>query len=274
MTSGGSDRVLVWGCAIVLSAVAAMAAFGPLFAPADPNAQHLLSSLVGPSRAHWLGTDQLGRDVLSRTIVGARTAVIGPAFIALGSMAIGSALGLTAGYMGGWLDTVVMRCTDVMLALPVLLVAIVVVGILGGGYALAVGVLTVFYTPQAIRVVRGATLEQRVRPYVEAARTLGLSKARIVLRHIWPNTWPVLVANTVLDFALALVGLAGLSFLGLGVGPKIPDWGRMVGDGRSHLLGNPYAALVPGLMLVVTATSVNMLADWLYEHVAGRGRAR
>jgi len=274
VTSGGSDRVLVWGCAIVLSAVAAMAAFGPLFAPADPNAQHLLSSLVGPSRAHWLGTDQLGRDVLSRTIVGARTAVIGPAFIALGSMAIGSALGLTAGYMGGWLDTVVMRCTDVMLALPVLLVAIVVVGILGGGYALAVGVLTVFYTPQAIRVVRGATLEQRVRPYVEAARTLGLSKARIVLRHIWPNTWPVLVANTVLDFALALVGLAGLSFLGLGVGPKIPDWGRMVGDGRSHLLGNPYAALVPGLMLVVTATSVNMLADWLYEHVAGRGRAR
>ncbi len=274
MTASRTDRVLVWGCITLLSAVATMAALGPLLAPADPNAQHLFAALTGPSRVDWLGTDELGRDVLSRTIVGARTAVTGPAFVALGSMAIGSALGLTAGYMGGWLDTVVMRWTDVMLALPVLLVAIVAVGMLGGGYALAVGVLTAFYTPQAIRVVRAATLEQRALPYVEAARTLGLSKPRIMLRHIWPNTWPVLLANTVLDFALALVGLAGLSFLGLGVGPKTPDWGRMVGEGRSHLVGNPLAALVPGIMLVVTATSVNMLADWLYEHVAGRGRAR
>ena len=275
MTSGRrGGRALAWVCAALLAAVAIMAAFGPLVAPGDPNAQHLLVALTGPSPTDWLGTDALGRDVLSRTIVGARTAVIGPAVIALGSMAIGSALGLAAGYSGGWLDAVVMRGTDVMLALPVLLVAVVVVGILGGGYALAVGVLTVFYTPQAIRVVRGAALEQRVLPYVEAARTLGLSKARIMLRHVWPNTWPLLVANTVLDFALALVGLAGLSFLGLGVGPKTPDWGRMVGEGRAHLVGNPLAVLAPGVMLVATATSVNLLADWLYEHVAGRGRAR
>jgi peptide/nickel transport system permease protein len=274
MTWSRTDGMLVVGCVVVVSAVAAMAVFGPLLAPADPNAQHLFAALTGPSRADWLGTDELGRDVLSRTIVGARTAVAGPALVALGSMAIGSVLGLTAGYMGGWLDAVVMRWTDVMLALPVLLVAVVVVGILGGGYALAVGVLTAFYTPQAIRVVRGATLEQRVLPYVEAARTLGLSKPRIMLHHIWPNTWPVLLATTVLDFALALVGLAGLSFLGLGVGPKTPDWGRMVGEGRSHLVGNPLAALAPGIMLVVTATSVNLLADWLYERVAGRGRAR
>jgi peptide/nickel transport system permease protein len=274
MTLAGGNRAMMLACLAFLAAVVAMAAFGPILAPTDPNAQRLLAALTGPSRANLLGTDELGRDVLSRTIVGARTAVIGPAVIALGSMIIGSALGLFAGYMGGWLDAVVMRWADIMLALPVLLVAIVVVGILGGGYALAVMVLTAFYTPQAIRVVRAATLEQRVLPYVEAARTLGLSKARIMLRHIWPNTWPLLVANTFLDFALALVGLAGLSFLGLGVGPKTPDWGRMVGDGRAHLVGNPLETLAPGMMLVLTATSVNLLGDWLYERVAARGRAR
>jgi peptide/nickel transport system permease protein len=274
MTLAGGNRAMMLACLAFLAAVVAMAAFGPILAPMDPNAQRLLAALTGPSRANLLGTDELGRDVLSRTIVGARTAVIGPAVIALGSMIIGSALGLFAGYMGGWLDAVVMRWADIMLALPVLLVAIVVVGILGGGYALAVMVLTAFYTPQAIRVVRAATLEQRVLPYVEAARTLGLSKARIMLRHIWPNTWPLLVANTFLDFALALVGLAGLSFLGLGVGPKTPDWGRMVGDGRAHLVGNPLETLAPGMMLVLTATTVNLLGDWLYERVAARGRAR
>ena len=270
----GARGTLVTACLAVLALVAALAALGPLLAPVDPNAQSLLSALTGPSAAHWLGTDQLGRDVLSRTVAGARTAVAGPAVVALGSFAAGSVGGVFAGYTGGWFDTVVMRWSDVMLALPVLLVAIVVVGIFGGGYALAVGVLTVFYTPQAIRIARAATLEQRPLPYVEAALTLGVSRWRIMFRHIWPNTWPLLVANALLDFGLALVGLAGLSFLGLGVGPKTPDWGRMVGDGRAHLVDNPLEILAPGLMLVFTAVSVNLVGDWLHERVAARGRTR
>jgi peptide/nickel transport system permease protein len=274
MSSADTPGAFVTTCLAFLAIVIGMAAVGPVFAPTDPNAQSLLIALTGPSRAHWLGTDELGRDVLSRTIVGARTAVAGPAIVALGSFVIGSGCGVLAGYVGGWLDAVVMRWTDVMLALPVLLVAIVVVGILGGGYGFAVGVLTVFYTPQAIRIARAATLDQRALPYVEAARTLGLSKWHIMFRHIWPNTWPLLVANALLDFALALVGLAGLSFLGLGVGPKTPDWGRMVGDGRAHLVDNPLEILVPGLLLVLTAASVNLVGDWLYERVVARGRAR
>jgi peptide/nickel transport system permease protein len=274
VTTAGRPGPLVASCAAVVLAVAALAAVGSAVAPVDPNAQSLLNALAGPSRAHWLGTDQLGRDVLSRTIVGARTAVVGPAIVAVGSFALGSAGGVSAGYLGGWLDTVLMRWADVMLALPVLLVAIVVVGILGGGYGFAVAVLTVFYTPHAVRIARAATLEQRVLPYVEAARTLGLSRTRIMLRHIWPNTWPLLVANALLDFALALVGLAGLSFLGLGVGPKTPDWGRMVGDGRAHLVDNPLEIVVPGVMLVLTALSVNLVGDWLHERAAAQGRAR
>jgi len=250
------------------------AVFGPWIAPHDPNEQDLFASLAGPSRNHLLGTDDLGRDILSRTIIGARTAILGPALIAFGAMLIGNFFGVLAGYRGGASDTVISRLVDFVYALPALLIAIVVVGVLGGGYFLAVGLLLVLFSPVDTRIVRAATLEQRNRPYVEAARLLGLSDRRIMARHVWPNVLPIALANAFLTFAFAIVSLASLSFLGLGVGPGTADWGRMLSDSRNLLLDVPEAALAPGIAIVLVAVSVNILGDWLSENLADRGRAR
>ena len=260
--------------AIVLLAGLVCALFGPWIAPHDPNEQDLFASLAGPSRNHLLGTDDLGRDILSRTIVGARTAILGPALIAFGAMLIGNFFGVLAGYRGGGSDTVISRIVDFVYALPALLIAIVVVGVLGGGYFLAVGLLVVLFAPVDTRIVRAATLEQRNRPYVEAARLLGLSDRRIMARHVWPNVLPIALANAFLTFAFAIVSLASLSFLGLGVGPGTADWGRMLSDSRNLLLDVPEAALAPGIAIVLVAVSVNIMGDWLSENLADRGRAR
>ena len=259
---------------LVLVAVVACAAFGHMIAPRDPDEQDLLFSLTGPSREHWLGTDDLGRDIASRTIVGARTAVVGPLLIAVGAMLIGNVLGLVAGYIGGLTDSLISRWVDLVYAMPALLVAIVVVGVLGGGYFLAVALLVVLFSPIDTRIVRGATLDQRSRPYVEAARMLGLSNRRIMAVHIWPNVLPLALANAFLTFAFSIVSLTSLSFLGLGVGPGTADWGRMLSDSRTLLFDVPAAAIAPGIAIVVTAASVNVIGDWLYERLSDRGRAR
>jgi peptide/nickel transport system permease protein len=261
-------------CFVVIAVVAVLAVFGPLVAPHDPHQQDLALGLSGPSQAHALGTDALGRDVLSRVIAGARSAVVGPLLVALGSMLIGNVLGLLAGYRGGAVDTVIMRWVDLMYALPGLLVAIVVVGAVGGGYWMAVALLIALTAPFDTRVVRAATLEQAPRPYVEAARTLGVSDTRIMLLHVWPNVAATAVANTFLVFATALVTLAGLSFLGLGIDPGQADWGLMLAENRTLLFDNPAAAVAPGAMIIVCATAMNLIGDWLYERLAGRGGAR
>jgi peptide/nickel transport system permease protein len=258
----------------VIAAVVVSAVFGVWLAPHGAEAQDLLTGASGPSRAHWLGTDSLGRDVFSRIVVGARTAVLGPALVACGAMLLGGALGLMSGYLGGAADTAIMRWVDLMYALPGLLVAIVVVGVVGGGYWLAVLLLILLSAPYDTRLIRGATLEQRSKPYVEAARSLGLSNAWIMRREIWPNVFPVAVANTLLQFAFALVSLSALSFLGLGARPGAPDWGRMLADNRPLLFETPAAVLAPAGAIIVTAVAVNLLGDWLEERYADRGRAR
>lgn len=265
--------ILIPACFGFLALVAAMA-IAPIAIRHDPNTQDLLHALSAPSGAHVLGTDTLGRDVLLRLIFGARTAVIGPILIALGSMLIGSTAGLIAGYKGGWFDSVILRVVDLMYALPGLLVAMVVVGVVGGGYLVSVALLTVLYSPTDIRIVRAATLEQRALPYVEASRVLGIPQLRIMARVIWPNILPLVVANTFLHFAYALVSLTALSFLGLGVSPATPDWGRMLADGRTHLFDTPLIALAPAAMIVLTAASMNLVGDWLFEKLSERGRSR
>jgi peptide/nickel transport system permease protein len=259
---------------VVVLAVAICAVFGYQIAPFDPNAQDLALGITKPSHEHWLGTDDLGRDILSRTIVGSRTAVVGPLLIALGAMLIGNLLGLVAGYRGGGADSLIGRFADLVYALPALLVAIVLVGIFGGGYFVAVALLVVLYSPVDTRIVRSATLAQRNLPYVEAARVIGLSSRRTMLAHIWPNVLPLAVANAFLTFAFSLVSLSALSFLGLGVGPGTPDWGRMLSDSRTLLFDNPWSALAPGIALVLTAASVNIVGDWLFERLSDRGKLR
>jgi peptide/nickel transport system permease protein len=261
-------------CLIVLALVIVAAVLGSLITPFDPSAPNLLLSTSNPSGSHWFGTDTLGRDIFSRILYGTRTALIGPALVAVGAMAIGNIFGTISGYYGGAVDSWTMRVVDVLWSVPGLLVAIVVVGVIGGGYWNAVGVLIVLTAPWDVRLIRGATLEQRGRPYVEAVRALGLPARRVMFRHIWPNVLPVTVANTFLAFAQALVSLAALSFLGLGVPPGTADWGVMLSENRSLLYQDPVAALAPGIAIVIVATAMNLLGDWAQERLADRGRAR
>ncbi|MFJ2758833.1 ABC transporter permease [Nocardioides sp. NPDC087217] len=261
-------------CVTVIIIVALLALLGESISPQDPDSQMTSLGMSGPSAEHWLGTDQLGRDIFSRLIVGARTAFVGPLVIAACSLVIGDLLGLVAGYFGGWVDSLIMRWVDLMWSIPSLLVIIVVAGAFGGGYWLAIGLLIILVVPMDVRVVRGATLEQVPRPYVESAKTLGVSNIRILVSHIWPNVAPVAVANSFLIFATALVSLSGLSFLGLGVNPGTPDWGLMLAENLDLLFISPVAALAPGLMIVMTAASMNVFGDWTYERLSERGASR
>jgi peptide/nickel transport system permease protein len=258
----------------VVFIVIVCAIFGRALAPDDPAAQNLMSGLQTPSAAHLLGTDNSGRDIFSRLLVGTQHAVTGPLLIAVASALIASTLGLFAGYTGGWVDSAIMRSADLFYAFPALVVVIVLIGVIGGSYLAAVGVLVLLTWPGDIRVVRGATLEQRTLPYVDAARTLGLKRRTIIARHIWPNVMPLVVTNAFLDFAYSLVALSALSFLGLGTAPGTPDWGLMISDNFSLLQTNPAAVLAPGLALVLTASSMNILGDYLFELLQDRGRAR
>ncbi|HET6620622.1 MAG TPA: ABC transporter permease [Dongiaceae bacterium] len=252
---------------IIVAAVVICAFFGPHIAPDSPFTQRLEVGDVPPSAQFLAGTDLLGRDVLSRVIHGAWTALVGPVVVAVSGWAIATVLGLLSGYLGGVVDSAIMRWVDFMLALPGPLVAIVVVGVVGGGYWTAVLVTTIIFTAPDTRIVRSAVLEQRPRPYIDAARALGVSKARILFIHILPNVLPIILAYVVLDFAFALVNLAGLSFLGLGVEPGTPDWGRMLFENRTILFTNPVALLLPAGMIILTAVSMNLIGDWLFERL-------
>lgn len=254
----------------VAGGIVFLAIFGSLLAPQDPMAQNLQQILVTPSSDHWLGTDTLGRDVFSRTIVGAQLGLLGPLVIAVGSFAIGNLLGLWAGYRGGWVDSLVMRWVDLMWSVPTLLVLIVAAGAVGANYWLAVGLLVILSAPFDTRIIRGVVMEQAPRPYVEAARTVGVSRRRIMFLHIWPNVAPVAIANGFLVFASSLVALAGLSFLGLGSPPGTPDWGLMLSESQSMLFVNPVATLAPAVMIVITATVSNLIGDWFDEFLTSR----
>jgi peptide/nickel transport system permease protein len=254
-------------CFGIMALVIVCALFGSSVAPDSPFTQRLEVGDTPPSAEFLAGTDLLGRDVLSRVIYGAWTALVGPIVVAVGAWMIATVLGLVSGYLGGMVDSAIMRWVDFMLALPAPLIAIVVVGVVGGGYWTAVMVLIILFTAPDTRIVRSAVLEQRPQPYIDAARALGISKTRILFVHILPNVLPIILAYVVLDFAFALVNLAGLSFLGLGVEPGTPDWGRMLFENRTILFTNPVALLLPAAMVILTAVSMNLIGDWLFERL-------
>ncbi|MEV0585279.1 ABC transporter permease [Nonomuraea sp. NPDC050310] len=258
-----------WGPSVaVLALLALITLAGPWLAPYDPGAHDVDLGAVGPSAQHLLGTDNLGRDVLSRLLAGTRTALIGPVLIALGTTLLGTTLGLLAGYRRGWLDAVLMRLTDLMFALPGLLILIVVVGVAGGSYATAVLALIVLGAPADIRVIRSLALSQRELAYVDAARTLGLSGRRIMFRHLLPNLGPTVTANLLLSFVFALIALSGLSFLGIGLPAGTPDWGLMIAENRTILDLNPWAAVAPTLLITITAVAATILGDRVFERLS------
>jgi len=250
---------------VILTVVLACAIAGGLIAPHALRQSLYLGSVGAGQAGHLFGTDQLGRDVLQLSVAGARSALAGPVLVALGSMLIGVLMGTVAGYRGGAVDMLAGRYADLLLAMPAILLAIVVAGLLGGGYWIAVGVLVLLFSPSDVRLVRAAVMEQASRPYIESAKVLGIRPRRIMFRHVLPNVFPIIVANVLLNVAFALVALSSLSYLGLGVPPGAADWGRQLADGRQLLGSNPLASIVPGLLIILTATAVNLLGDWISD---------
>ena len=257
---------------VVLAVTAFAVVFGGILYP-DAMRQDILSGLLPPGTpGHLLGTDELGRDVWAMTVAGAASALIGPLCVALGSMALGIVLGTLAGYERGWLDVVISRWTDLLLALPVLLAAIVVSGVFGGGYWVTVGLLILLFSPSDIRIVRAGVLEQSARPYIEAARMLSLSRWRVMFRHILPNVSTLVLTNVMLNVAFAIVAFSSLSFLGVGVPPGIPDWGRQLTDNRAIMFDNPAAVVVPAVLIILVASAVNLVGDWAGQRLSQVGK--
>lgn len=254
--------------------VLVLAVVGQLFTPVNPDRQSLLDASMGPSAGHLLGTDDLGRDVLSRLMQGTLGAVSGPLCVALGTMLLGTTLGLVAGHFGGRVDTLVTLLSDVLYSLPFMLVAIVVVGVVGTGYWLTVGLLIALMFPFALRLVRSATRVESRLPYVEAARTLGVPDHRVVTRHVLPNIFPIIVANILLDFVTAIIAFSALAFLGLGSRAGSSDWGTMLADGQKLIYENPLMAIVPALLITLMCVSATVLGDWFYDRLSARSEVR
>ena len=271
-------RILSWramplGVALPLVYVALvllLTVFGQWLMPYSPAAQDLYRIAAPPTAEHWLGTDDLGRDVLSRLIAGARTAIIGPLVVAVVGFIGSSLIGIYAGYSGGAVDNAIMRVVDFVIAMPSLLIAIVLVSVLGGGYWLAIAVLSLLNLPGDIRIVRGAALRERNLAYIEAARAIGVPRWRIMYYHILPNILALQASNFAINVAGSLVALAGLAFLGLGSELGTPEWGSMLADGQALLFSNAAAALAPAGAIVLLALSVNLVGDWAYDRYTGR----
>ncbi len=251
--------------AVILVAVAVIALTASWIAPYGVNDVDVPQALQPPNGAHWLGTDELGRDVLSRVLVAVqasmRVAVISVTFAAV----VGITLGVLAGYRGGWLDTVVMRIVDVMFAFPVLLLALAIVAILGPGLTTTILAIGVVYTPIFARVARASTLSVRVEPYVAVSRTMGTGSGYILCRHILPNITGPLIVQTSLSLAFAILSEAALSFLGLGLQPPQPSLGRMIFDSQGFVTLAWWMAVFPGIAIFVIVLAFNLLGDGLRD---------
>ncbi|GJM45506.1 MAG: peptide ABC transporter permease [Gemmatimonadota bacterium] len=242
-----------------------MAAFGPALAPESPVEQSLADRLQRPGAEHWLGTDEFGRDVLSRLLYGTRISLfIGVISVVIG-VAIGGTLGLVTGYFGGWVDQIGMRLMDILLAFPSILLAIIVVAVLGPSLANAMIAVGVVGVPHYARIVRASVLAVREMPFVEAERAVGAPNARILRRTILPHcTAPVLVQAS-LGLATAILDAAGLSFLGLGAQPPTPEWGAMLGQGRAYVIHAPWVLVAPGAAILLTVLGFNLVGDSLRD---------
>ncbi|MFB0627319.1 ABC transporter permease [Streptomyces sp. AB3(2024)] len=239
--------------------------------PYDPNVIDLGNALAGPSAGHPLGVDAAGRDTLSRLLLGARTSLLGPLGVVAFSTVAGVAVGMAAAWKGGWLDSVLSRSTELVFAFPGMLLAILIISIYGEGLTAPVIALAVAYLPYVSRLTRSLVLAERERPYVSAYQVQGHSSLQICLRHVLPNIAPVVLAQSTINFGYALMDLAALSFLGLGVPALTPDWGRMVFDGQTAIQhGYPLSAVLPCAVIVLTVVAFNVVGERWADRVARR----
>jgi peptide/nickel transport system permease protein len=265
------DPVVVGSSAFIFGLVV-VAAFAAWISPDNPNFANILASNQGSSAAHWLGTDSFGRDILSRLIYGARLSLLGPALIILISTVVGTALAISAAWFGGLFDQLVSRAADILFAFPGLILAMLAVAMFGPGLVAPVIALSIAYTPYLMRVIRAEALRQRNLPYIAACYVEGLPARTICLRHLLPNVAPLLLVQATLSFGYALVDLAAVSYLGLGVQPPTAEWGVMVSTGQSSILaGHPQESLFAGVIIVLTVVAFNLLGDRL---AARQGRRR
>jgi peptide/nickel transport system permease protein len=242
--------------------------FGPLLAPYDPNAQQLRESLRAPQGlggAHWLGTDNLGRDIFSRLLFGARVSLIIAFTVVIISGAVGVTLGAISGYFGGRVDFAIQKFVEVIWAFPSLLLAIAILAYLGQGLQNLILALVAQRWISYCRVVRGETLALRHREFVTAARVVGAGHARIIAHHIVPNIVPSSLVIGTFAMATAIIAEASLSFLGLGVPPDVPTWGTMLGDGRNYISTAPWLTIFPGLAIFTVVLGINLLGDGLRD---------
>jgi peptide/nickel transport system permease protein len=261
---------VVAGIGILLLFIVAI--FAPLIAPYDPNAVDLSNALAPPSAAHPLGTDASGRDVLSRLIFGTRPSLLGPLLVVVLSTLVAVPLGLLGGYRGGWVDGTLGRVWDVLFAFPALLLAIVIVAAFGPGFWTATLAISIIYVPLLARVVRGVVLVEREKAYVDACKVQGFSGLRVSLRHVLPNVAPAIAAQSTLNFGYALLDLAALAFLGLGIQPPTADWGQMLTDGRESLILHHYSeVIVASVAIAFSVVCFNLVGGALAER-AGRSR--
>ncbi len=246
---------------VVLAAIVLIAVFAEQVAPYNPLAQSILSVNQLPSAKHWLGTDQLGRDVLSRIIHGARTSLLLGISAPVLAAVIGTFLGLVGGYFGGWADRIIGRITDLLLAFPVLLLGIIVAAALSSGFWSMLMVLTIAFAPRFARIARASTLALRQAPFVEAAIAAGLGHGVILYRHILPNIIGPVVVVLTLWIATAIRLEATLSFLGLGTRPPFASWGNIIRDGLNAMFGSPWPIIAAGLAISITVLALNMIGD-------------
>ncbi len=258
----------------ILVALSLLAMFAPILVPHDPTIINLDNKLSPPSSLHWMGTDYFGRDVFARMIYGARVSlVVGLAVVAF-TMSFGVPIGLIAGFMGGRIDNTLMRLMDAFLTFPPLLLGIAVVGLLGANIATITIALGIVQIPVLARVVRGSTLSVREETYITATRALGASPWRIVLRHVLRNVLSPLVVQVTIMYSAAIVAEASLSFLGLGIQPPSPSWGRDLSEARRYMADAPWLFLSPTLLIVLSVMAINFLGDGLRDALDPRSWSR
>jgi peptide/nickel transport system permease protein len=259
--------------AIVLAVAALAAVFGPLLAPYDPNLPNLSLAWVGPVGGHLLGYDFEGRDVASRLLAGAQTAMLGPLAVVILSVPAGTLLAVTAAWRRGASDTVISSSLNVMFAFPGILLALLATSVFGAGLIAAVIALSVAYLPYVARVLRGAALRERIQPYVAALEVQGASATSICWRHLVPNIAPLILAQATILFGYAMVDLAAISFLGLGVQPPTANWGVMIAENQAGILqGYPLPALAASVCIVAVVIAVNVLGERLFDRAQAARR--
>ncbi len=269
----GQNRAAVAGGAFLLT-LSLAAIFAPLVAPVDPTTIALSDKLQPPSAQHLMGTDYFGRDVFSRVIYGARVSLFVGLTVVIFAMSIGVPIGLISGYLGGRVDNIVMRIMDAMLTFPPLLLGVAVVGLLGADITTVTIALGVVQVPVLARVVRGSTLSVREETYIKAARAQGASTTRIVARHILQNILSPIVVQITIIFSVAIVAEASLSFLGLGVQPPAPSWGRDLSEARRYMADAPWLFLIPTVLIVLSVMSINFMGDGLRDALDPRAWTR